>query len=242
MTTTRNPVVWRCLAVRVGVLGLVLAALVAGAYAGVMRAAGMGFLAVLAYALGRGRARGDFHYSTAQAIVVPDWLGFVLAGVFLAIPVWASADGWAAGRVHPSAWLLWPMALVGGALLWVGWRSECFALSLSGQEMDLARGWHQHRLRLEEIATVRPWRRDLPGWMRALVPFLVLAGRPGPAGAILLARERQGIALVLRDGSELVIETDGLVPPESALVSALAAAGVDMPALADRRNFKQEGS
>ncbi|GEM_PF-2991256 len=250
MRKVGHPAALRGLALRAAVLALIVAALIAVPGLGWLWSAVLVMLALTAYFLGRRPARGHFVYAAASAIVIPDLLGFALVAVFLCIPVWAT-PGWpATGALNPAAWLLWPMAGLSAGLIYIAWRADSFAVSLTAAGLKITQGlWHWD-LPYAEISQVRPWQRDLPRWMRALVPLLVFFGRPGPAGAIMLARERRGIELVLAapptpapacmtrriavPGSvpgpvripRIVIETDSLRPSGPKFLTALSGKGI----------------
>ena len=212
------------LVLRAMVLGLVVAALIAAPHLGRIWAAGLILLALGLYLLGRRPAQGDFTYVPGAAIVIPDVLGITLVGLFVAFPIWATPEG--AGVLHPSAWLMWPMAALSASIFYIAWRAETFALSLTPEALQMTRGLHRWDLPYAQICHAVHWRRDLPRWIRALVPFLMTSGRYGPAGAVMLARERHGIVLVVPGQPDLVIETDGLRPKAAALVKALSLRGI----------------
>lgn len=173
---------------------------------------GAGFVAAAAiYVLPR-RVRppkGAVSYERGPAVIGPDLLGLALFTVFLMLPLLA-------GRIegvglHPSALLAWPMALAGVALLAVGAWHASFWLELLPDRLILHDWRQERRLQADEIVRVEPWRRGLPGWVKGgLAPTLALAGRPGQAGPLLLARDTTGLALYRADGTGLHIALDGL--------------------------------
>lgn len=226
------------LMLRAVVLALIVAALITAPGLGWVWSAAITLLALTVYFVGRRPARGDFTYAAASAIVIPDLLGFALVSVFLCIPIW-TAPGWpGTGALNPSAWLMWPMAGLSASLLYIAWRAESFAVSLTPAGVEMTRGLWRWHLPYAEIRHVQPWRRDLPRWMRALVPALLFLGRPGPAGAILLARERRGIELTLAGPPRrapapmpppvpgIVIETESLRPSGPKFLKALSGKGI----------------
>lgn len=203
---------------RAVVLALVVAAaLVAGRF-GLWPAAGLLALAVAAYALSFPRHVAPLHYAAGPAVIGPDWLGILWSALFFAMPLWA---GVGERGLHPSAWLLWPMAAAGLIFLAIGWWSESFGLTPGAEGIELRRGFARIELPWGAIAAVQPWSRDLPRWMRALAPLLA-AAHPTAAGAIMLARPRRGLALELEGHRRLVIETDALRPGPEALLQVLA--------------------
>ncbi|GAA0310059.1 hypothetical protein [Rhodovulum strictum] len=160
--------------------------------------------------------RGDIHrMARGAAVAGPDLLGLALAAFFVALPVWLGrAED---GGLHVSAWLVWPMAAGGAALMAIGWRNGCYGLRIlpDGFEFHGPRG-----IRIVPRAAVlaqRPWRRGLPGWMRALAPILP----PTAAGAILLARDSTGLTLELDGGARLNVPAEGFEPGLRALQRAL---------------------
>ncbi|PTV93388.1 hypothetical protein C8J27_1173 [Rhodobacter aestuarii] len=202
---------------RAAVLAVLLGAMIgAGVWPLPVALAG-GAAAIALYALTRDRHPATFHYARSAAVIGPDWLGFVWVAALAALPLWAQ-EGEAG--LHPSAVLLWPMAAAGLAFPFIGWSAESFGLSLSDGQITLRhRLWHR-RFAQAEIVSVSPWRSDLPRWMRALAPLLAPAS-PGTAGALMLARARQGLRVELRGGERLVIETDALIPGAKALREVL---------------------
>lgn len=210
---------------RLIVAALVCAAAVLAGRAGLWPALAVLLLAVLIYAVTRRKTQAALRYAAGPAVIGPDWLGLVWGAVFLALPLW-TAD--AAPGLPPSVWLLWPMAGAGLIFLWIGWRADTFGLDPGAEGLDLRRGLGRLHLPYAEIRAHRPWRRDLPRWMRALAPLLA-SGRPTAAGAVMLARPRRGMMLELHDGEQVVIETDALLPGPEPLLLALTRAGVGGP-------------
>lgn len=235
MTKTPNRSAFAGLGLRMLVLALLLVGVSAGAAVNLWLVLMPVALAGLIYAKARPQGQGDFRLAPVSAIILPDWLGFTLTTLFLALPVWATYGTPSALGLHPSAFVLWPMALASTAFLYIGWQSESFALSLGDQALILRRGLWCYHLPYDQITRAQPWQRDLPRWMRATVPLLLALRQPGPAGALMLARKRRGIKLVSDHGqSGLVIETDGLIPSAPKLIAALSGKGVDTTALSDR--------
>ena len=198
MIRTSNPSAWRGVASRAATLLLVMAGLIAGVRIGVGFATGLFGIAVLVYAKALAPRHGDFVYAAASAIIIPDWLGFFLTSVFLMIPIWASPDWPREGALHPSVWILWPMAVMSAVILYVGWRSESFALSFTDDALVARVGFWRLHIPYAEIQRAQPWSRDVPRWMRAFVPILLASGQFRPAGAVMLAQQRRGIELVVK--------------------------------------------
>lgn len=230
-------VVWRGVILilqRLGAVALCLAALMAWPRQGLGVALLWFGLAVAVYvALGRCRAVTDgprdgplFRYDRISAVILPDALGIGLAALFAVIPFWVARDG-----LHPSAYLLWPMAALALSLPIIGARRDGFTMRITADTVELHRIGGFQRIPFGQIAAITPVRRDLPGWMRALVPVLVALGRPGPAGTILLARPSRGLSMHLRDGRRVTIPCDGLEAGCRGLLEAALAHGIAAPAM-----------
>jgi len=168
-------------------------------------------LAVLFYAFAPRPPRPDgaLVYDRGSAVIGPDWMGLIFGAGLAAMPIWARTDMTGITLVHPMAWLVWPMALVVLSFTVIGWRHDSFIVVLTPDHMFVDTGLRQHRLRYDDITAVGPWKRQLPTWVRRLVPFLIATGNPTQAGAILLARGSNGIALERQGARSFVISADG---------------------------------
>lgn len=164
-------------------------------------------------------------YDRWAAVIVPDWLGMLAAGLLLALPLWAND----ADALHPSAWLLWPMALLLLALPVIAARRDAFALRVAPDALELRALARRRRLPFDAIARITPWRRDLPGWLRRLAPLGLALGQPGATGAVMLARPSTGLALHLTDGRRVVIPCDGFAAGRRAILRAARDHGVPAP-------------
>ncbi len=168
--------------------------------------------------------KGAVTYDRGPAVIGPDLLGFALFTGFLMLPLLAGRmEG---GGLHPSALLAWPMALAGVALLAVGAWHASFWLELLPDRLILHDWRRELRLQAAEIARVAPWRRGLPGWVTVgIAPALAMAGRPGQAGPLRLARDTTGLALCRADGTGFHIALDGLGAGRRRLLAWLSANG-----------------
>lgn len=169
-----------------------------------------------------GHGPGALRYGRMQAVVIPDWLGFVLTGLMIALPFWAAETG----AAHPSAWLCWPMALFFASLIVVGWHYDCRAVTIRDAALEIETGRQNMTLPYASIARVAPWRRGLPKWLRALAPLTLSLGSPGTAGAIMLARDSSGFALERAGGRPVVIPADAFRDGARAILAACMAHGV----------------
>lgn len=182
--------------------------------------------ALAAYALVPRRARpeGAFIYERMPSVVMPDLLGVLLTAFFVALPFWAGGpDDGGFGPIHPMAFLLWPMALFGLAILVIAARYAVYWLAIAPDGLRLNDLSGEQFVPFSDIALVEPYRRGLPGWMRALVPLLIASGRFTQAGAIMVARDSSGVRLRLADGSAPVILRESFEKPYAKVLAALEA-------------------
>ena len=165
-------------------------------------------------------------YDLVPAVYGPDLVGFLLTGVFFALPFWARMGepylwGDFGVLVHPSALLVWPLALVAVAILWFSARYASFWLVIDTEGFRISRLGSTRFVPFSAIVQVRPMRRGLPRWFRWLTPVLIATGKFGAAGAMLLARDTTGITLVLDDGAEISIPQEAFEKPMRRVLSAL---------------------
>ena len=187
------------------------------------------------------RPRSAFIYERVPAVYGPDLLGFLLIAVFFALPFWARSGEaylWEdfGPLVHPAALMSWPLALISAAILWFSAHYAAFWLVIEEDGLRINRVEGERLVAFPEIAEVKPFRRGLPNWLRWLAPVMVAMGRPGAAGAILLARDTTGISLVLADGSTIAIHKDAFEDKLRRVLKALRGHGVAFaPELRDVR-------
>ncbi|MFP1631638.1 hypothetical protein ACLB6G_07875 [Zhengella sp. ZM62] len=231
----------REMARRLIVLALLCAALAIlperGLLAGLMLA-GAG-LAVYVLMPRAPRPDNAFIYDRMPAVHGPDLVAYLLTGVFFALPFWARMGEeylWAdfGLLVHPSALLSWPLALISVSILWFSAHYAAFWLVIEPDRLQINRLEGHRAIRFADIARVSPFRRGLPKWMRWITPALIAAGKFGPAGAILLARDTVGITLTLRDGSRISIASEAFESPMRRLIKALGKNGI--PIMADNQD------
>lgn len=160
---------------------------------------------------------GELLLRQGPAVIGPDLLGFSLTAFFVALPIWI---GWGEGTVglHGSASMIWIMAAGSSFLLVVGAAASCFRMRIDEGELVLTRLSGEVRVLWPEMLGWKRWRRGLPGAVRKVVPFLP----PGPAGAILLARDSTGVEVHLKDGRVFRVPGDGFEHGEAQLLQALS--------------------
>ena len=171
-------------------------------------------------------------YDPVPAVYGPDAVGFLLTSVFFALPFWARMGepylwGDFGVLVHPSALLVWPLALIAAAILWFSAQYASFWLVIEDEGLRIGRLGAVRIVPFSSIAEVKPMRRGLPKWVRWLTPALVVAGKFGAAGAVLLARDTTGIALVLDDGTEISIPQEAFEKHARRVISVLRKKGVE---------------
>lgn len=148
-------------------------------------------------------------FDRAPAVVMPDLVGLVIFSVLFAFPFWARLgedylwDDFGM-LVHPASFLTWPLA-VGGlvVLFFVGARNAAFWVLIRRDGLEVATASRRRLVPFDRIDRVTPYRRSLPGWVKALAPAAALAGNPTAAGAILVAGDETGMTLHL-DGGHVV--------------------------------------
>ena len=184
--------------------------------------------AVLIYAFAPRPAlpNGAMTYHRLSAVILPDWMGLILTSLMLVLPVWAGPSQGVPTLLHPMAWLLWPMAAVFASFSVIAWRRDCVFLCLDDAGLTLDTGWRHLSIPWSQITRVSLWRRGLPRWMRRLVPLLVASGNPGPAGAILLARDSHGMVIERATAPGVILPLGGFEAHLRALASAFQARAI----------------
>ena len=170
-------------------------------------------------------------YDRVPAVYGPDTVGFLLTGVFFALPFWARTgepylwDDFGV-LVHPSALLVWPLALIAAAIFWFSAQYASFWLVIEDEGLRISRLGNTRFVAFSSIVEARPMRRGLPKWFGWLTPLLIAAGKFGAAGALLLARDSTGITLAIDDGSEISIPQEAFEKHARRVLSALRKKGV----------------
>lgn len=165
-------------------------------------------------------------YNRFSAIIGPDWLGILFGGVMIVLPFWAASDLTGDGWVHPMAWGLWPMAALCLSFTAIGWRHEAFILTIGEDGLSIDTGTQHLAIAWDSIDDVRPWRRDLPAWMRSLAPLLATSGHFLQAGAIMVARESRGMVIRQAGRKPVVIGIDAFEANAKRLMSEFLKRGI----------------
>ncbi len=152
---------------------------------------------------------GALQYDAGQSQVAPDWIGFILSSLFFAWPIWATISEPRWGAIHPSSVVLWPMALICSSFWIIGALHASYWILIKPDKLVISSAFSRRDVPFDTIKAVRRYRRGLPKWLYLLAPFMISKGQYGGAGALLLARDRTGMELVLKDGRKLSIADSG---------------------------------
>ncbi|AHM05823.1 hypothetical protein roselon_03576 [Roseibacterium elongatum DSM 19469] len=204
-------------------VALLLAACIAAARLSWAAGVGLGVLALVVYvAAPIPKPPADaWVYDRGPAVIGPDLLSFLFAPPFLAIPFWAE-PAWpmGGGALHPSAVLAWPAGLFFLIFTGIGWHYAAMAVRITQTGLEVETGRRRFAVPFAEMAEIGPWRRGLPRWVRALAPLALALGRPGAAGAIMIARDSNGISIARRSGPPVVIGSDAFARATKAILTA----------------------
>lgn len=163
---------------------------------------------------------GAHVYARGPAVIGPDIMGFMLTGIFLGLPFVIGIFG--------TMLLFLPMALISGLILYIAAWYGSFYLVIRDGGLVIHTLGRCRQPAFSDIRAAVPYKRGLPGWVRKLVPFLVLSGAYGAAGSIMLARDETGMELKFSDGKPQRIPRQGFEKPFKELALALEHAGIEI--------------
>ena len=166
--------------------------------------------------------KGALRYARGPAVIGPDLIGFMLTTIFLALPFLIG--------IPATAWMFAPVALISMLLLVLSAWYASFYLVPGPDHIELHTLRRFRRVSPGDITRVLPYKRGLPGWIRKLVPFLVMSGAYGAAGSVMLARDETGMELRFADGSRQKIPAQGFETHFKTLARYLKEAGHEVPA------------
>ena len=165
-------------------------------------------------------------YERIPAVYGPDFIGFFMTSVFIALPFWARAgndsylyEGFL--LVHPAAVLTWPLALLSVYILVVAARYASYWILIEENGLTICSTKQERFLSFEEIKEVIPYRKGLPKWLKYLTPLMVLTGKYTAAGAVLLARDTTGMSIKLQDGTSVNIPSEAFEKPFKKILKVL---------------------
>lgn len=167
-------------------------------------------------------------YERFPSQIGPDWMGFLFGGALLALPVWGQLLDPELGVVHPSAVIAWPIGLAFNSFWVIGYLYASYWIVPGSEGLHIRDARDQRDVPFSQIVRLTPYEKRLPVWIRLLTPLLILSGRYGAAGAILMSRARSGITLHLRDGSSVAIAADSYEHAIRKIIRALKAHGIEM--------------
>jgi len=188
----------------------------------------IGALAVLVYSRfpREPRPKDALCYDVASSQTIPDWMGFILSGFFIGLPIWGARAEPVWGPIHPSAVMVWPMALFSTAFWLVGAVYAPHWITIEPKGLRIHSAFADRRIAFSDIQRVRPYKRNLPQWLLAMAPVFAAAGKFSLAGALMLSRPRRGMTLELADGRRVAIASDGFADGYREIREVLAVHGV----------------
>lgn len=148
-------------------------------------------------------------YDAGKSQIGPDWLGFMLSGLAIAFPISAAIDEPLWGTIHPSAVMLWPMALILCSFWVTGALHAAYWILIEPKALVISSAFSRREVPYSTIKSVRRYRRGLPKLISFMVPVMLASGQASGAGAVMLARDRTGMELVLKDKRRISIADGG---------------------------------
>jgi|GEM_PF-1057633 len=162
------------------------------------------------------KADDELRYSTARAMVGPDFLGLFMTVFFFTLPIlvitanarsseppdmFGFTTGW-----WPLTAVMWLLAACGVAVLIVACWYACFTLKITPTGLSIRKLTGDGDYAFADMTGIEPARWAWPWWLRVLAILITLA-RPRAGGAVLLGafQEAYGIAIRLKDGRTLKI-------------------------------------
>lgn len=201
-------------------------------------------VALLAYVV-LPRARpgpGEYRYSGFRAIVLPDWLGTLMAACFAVLPVLIVSENasspWDIFDVG-GGWIVltacfWFMAACSLSIVGVALWYAVFVLRMGDGRLEYSSLCRHEVLPYAEIASMELTEYKPPRWMRILFLFAGVS-QPTMAGVMILGATTSANGLLLRrkDGRTLTLWFDLLQSPGE-IAQKLRDKGVEFVAPAAR--------
>jgi len=197
---------------------------------------------LLAYAATPWYRKGpdELRYSTARAMVTPDFLGVFMTVFFFTLPilvitsnatssepvdVFGFRNGW-----WPITLVMWFMACFGLAILFVALWYACYTLKITPTGFNRRRLSGADDYAFADMLAIEPAKWAWPWWLRILV-ILISLSRPRLAGPVIVGafEEAHGIAIRMKDGRKLKLWMTHL-PGFARIFHALRKANVPMDA------------
>lgn len=174
-------------------------------------------------------------YDKGASQTGPDWIGFVLTSLFFVAPIWAAISEPVWGTIHPMSVVLWPMAIACSTFWIIGALYSSYWVLLKPNGLIISSAFSERTIPFDTIRKVKRYRRGLPSWLYLFAPFMIARGHYGGAGALLLARDRTGMELILKDGRNAGIASSGFDDEILEIIQALDRHGVKLAAVYKNR-------
>ena len=156
-------------------------------------------------------------YSRLRAVVLPDLLGFLLFGMFFALPVYVIPRASPAGNLFDveGGWIwltafTWLMAAFGLVILGVAAWYAAFELLALADRLRVTNLFRRQEVLYRDMVSVSAYTIKPPRWLMVggLVVSLFNWRALGPT--LAASRERQGLEIVCHDGQRLRVSVDAL--------------------------------
>jgi hypothetical protein len=168
---------------------------------------------------------GALHHERMPAVVMPDVVGFLLAGTFIALPLVVMASDPA---MDGKSWLLvlWVLAPFGLLILWIAANHACTWVRLRTDGIEIATARRIVGMPFADIARISTRVRTLPAWVGAALALF--GGLRGLGIALLHARRaRTSIVFERHNGESVELPVDAF-PELDRLARTVARAGVPL--------------
>jgi len=156
----------------------------------------------------------ELRYSTAPAVVVPDFLGLFMTVIFFSLPilvittnarasepvdVFGFRNGW-----WPLTLVMWLLGCAGLASAIVALWYACFTVKITPDALSICKLSSAGDYAFADMVAIEPAKWGWPTWLRILAVLIALA-KPRRAGPILIGafEEAYGIAIRMKDGRVL---------------------------------------
>jgi len=151
---------------------------------------------------------GTILYPRWSAVILPDLMAFIMAGIFLGVPFVLTVHVFDRADIldfsYGSAWftlVFWLIGLIFASILYWSAKYASFALQILPGEMYLETLGKQLRISFADISSAGFEDYRAPGWLRTILFIAGLANWRMMGQALLLSsRTDWGVALTLRNG------------------------------------------
>ena len=166
----------------------------------------------------RKRDSGALAYSTVRAVILPDLVGLLLAGVFFALPfLIVPSNSSSADVLDPDGgWIVltlvcWMFAVGGVVIVGVAARYAAFSIVPGNDGLDVTSWRGRARYRYADMQVARPYaRRASKGLIGLGVLATLLNWRAAAPTLALASSDSSGLEIVFRDGRTWRVMADAL--------------------------------